>query len=199
MPHNKLESANTIMRLGVKNSARTALVVCGAVIGLLVVACTTPTTTTTGAKNDTFFSILSGFEVRTANTTSADVGTCGQLAGTPANPTFERLDCSNFKANYRIMQVANTPNECVQDVDRRYYRNFQGREYTACLDYNWDEQTCISMITPIPQKVACADKSADKREKATKILTSATDTSGCPSGGYTHTVRRFTVCTETQE
>lgn len=142
-------------------------------------------------------SILSQFDVKTGN--SDGVGSCAHLGGKPSRPDFSPVDCSDKTANYRIVQTAKTPNDCVSDADRRYYLNIEGHEKTSCLDYNWDETSCISMTAPIPQKVTCDDKTAASREKPVKILTSTTDAHGCPSGGFAHPVRRFTVCTESQK
>ncbi|ORB50643.1 hypothetical protein BST43_22125 [Mycobacteroides saopaulense] len=129
----------------------------------------------------------------------APIGGCVHMAGAPSNPSFRTVGCETPEANYRVIQRVNMPNECVPDADRRYYRNTQGNAFTACLDYAWNESTCISMAKPIPQKVLCTDTSALNRERPLEIRTNVTDVASCPSGGFRHPVRRFTVCTQTQK
>lgn len=146
---------------------------------------------------------LKQFDIATGSNVIGDdvapIGGCVHMGGSPSQPSFETVSCDAAEANYRVVQRVNLPNECVPDVDRRYYRNTQGEEFTACLDYAWHDASCISMIKPIPQKVSCNDTSAPDRERPVQVVTNVINVASCPSGGFSHPVRRFTVCTEAQK
>lgn len=129
----------------------------------------------------------------------APVGACIHLSGNPSRPNFNLLQCDDSNANYRITARVLEPNQCPADADQRYYQNQQGSHWTACLDYAWNPSACISISGPIPQKADCSNTSLAKREKAIKLLDGVTDAAQCPSGGFAHPVRRFTVCTESQK
>lgn len=60
------------------------------------------------------------------------------------------------------------------------------------------QDSCISLGQPVA-KVDCTDTNAPKRIKPLKIILDTTTLEGCPSGGYKHPQRKFTVCTETQK
>ncbi|CPZ27834.1 Putative liporotein LppU [Mycobacteroides abscessus] len=46
---------------------------------------------------------------------------------------------------------------------------------------------------------ACDDASAPNRLKPTKVILNSVSVEGCPTGGFAHPLRRFTICTEMQK
>ncbi len=130
--------------------------------------------------------------------TEAPVGGCVNLGGELVNSSLTIVDCGSDRNTYRIVQRVNVPKECG-DTDRSFYHNSEATgQYTACLDLAWDKSSCISVGQPVT-KVACADTNSPKRIKPLKLILDTTSLDGCPSGGYKHAQRRFTVCTETQQ
>lgn len=130
--------------------------------------------------------------------TEAPVGGCVNLGGELVNSSLTIVDCGSDRNTYRIVQRVNVPKECG-DTDRSFYHNSEATgQYTACLDLAWDKSSCISVGQPVT-KVACADTNSPKRIKPLKLILDTTSLDGCPSGGYKHPQRRFTVCTETQQ
>ncbi|WP_419538942.1 LppU/SCO3897 family protein [Mycobacteroides abscessus] len=128
----------------------------------------------------------------------APVGGCVNLSGPAVNAVLTLVDCGSPQHTYRIVQRVNVPQECG-DIDRSYYHNSQATgQYTACLDLAWDASACISLAQPVA-KVSCTDPNAPRKIKPTKIVLDSTTLDSCPDGGYPHPVRKFTVCTETQD
>lgn len=128
----------------------------------------------------------------------APVGSCVNLSGPQGSPTLTEVECGSAENNYRVIQRVSMPNECVADSDRRYYQNAVADEWAVCLDLAWTNDSCLSVQRDSVLRVACNDTSKPRREKPLKVLLDSTTSDNCPSGGFAHPVRRFTVCTETQ-
>lgn len=130
----------------------------------------------------------------------APVGSCVSLSGVGRNSNFKLVDCGSRDVNYRIVQRVNWPTECVKDADRVYYHNDkQGNEWVACMDLAWNPAYCLSIARQAAKQVQCSDTSADNRQRPIKLVTNSTTVNDCPTEGFAHPVRRFTVCTETQQ
>ncbi|MGV0586818.1 hypothetical protein ABQE45_24055 [Mycobacteroides chelonae] len=126
------------------------------------------------------------------------MGGCVNLSGEPVNASLAVVDCGSDRHTYRVVQRVNIPQECG-DTDRSFYHNSKTTgQYTACLDLAWDKSSCINLGQPVA-KVACTDTNASQRIRPMKVILNTTSLGGCPSGGYKHPQRRFTVCTETQQ
>ncbi|WP_419538489.1 LppU/SCO3897 family protein [Mycobacteroides franklinii] len=183
----------------------------GAVVGLCVLAVTgcggppQPSSTKTSAahQESTDFANIPGQFPTPGSLTAngqaeAPVGGCVNLGGELVNASLTVVDCGSDRNTYRIVQRVNVPKECG-DTDRSFYHNSEATgQYTACLDLAWVKDSCISLGQPV-SKVACTDTNAPKRIKPLKIILDTTSLDGCPSGGYKHPQRRFTVCTEAQQ
>jgi hypothetical protein len=130
----------------------------------------------------------------------AAVGSCATLKGRLVDATLLTVDCGSREAVYRVIQRVNVPAECVQDADRKFYRNTKsGGQWTACLDLKWDESLCVNIDDSDVSKVECGDPNSSNKFKPTKIILNTTNIDGCSDGGYQHPIRRFTICTETQK
>lgn len=129
----------------------------------------------------------------------APVGSCVSIEGAPAAPALTVVDCGSPKNGFKVVQRVATPNECVADVDQRFYLNPDGGQFTACLDYAWSNTDCLSIGKYTATRVACAPSTDDDRERPVMVIAGSTSISGCTHGGFAHAVRRFTVCTETQK
>lgn len=130
---------------------------------------------------------------------AAPIGGCVSLSGPRARAVLSRVDCQDSRANYRVIQRVTKPQECVGDADRQYYQNDKDGEWTACLDLAWNLRNCISFVSKdLVSQVDCADSKALNRERPTQLLLNSATADGCTYGGFAHPVRRFTVCTETQ-
>ncbi|TDZ43076.1 hypothetical protein CCUG63695_03054 [Mycobacteroides franklinii] len=126
--------------------------------------------------------------------------TCVSLYGSQAEAKVERAGCGSTDNNFIVVQQVQKPAECVGDVDQKYYSNTaRGGEWALCLDYYWVQSSCLSMNGFDVKRVLCNDASRSKKEKPVRLIKDSTSISNCPSGGYEHPVRRFTVCTETQQ
>ncbi|OCB52165.1 hypothetical protein A5722_28230 [Mycobacterium vulneris] len=97
-----------------------------------------------------------------------------------------------------VVQRVATPEQCVRDVDQKFYMNLEEGQFTACLDYAWRADDCLSIAKLTASRVACDDKSIENREKPIRVILNSVSASDCPSGGFPHPERRFTICTETQ-
>lgn len=128
----------------------------------------------------------------------APVGACVSLAGAPPEPVLSVVDCGSPNNGFKVVQRVSTPAECMPDVDQRFYMNPEGGQFTACLDYAWSNKDCLSISKYTAVRVACDATGAGDREKPVNVITDATSIAGCPTGGFAHPVRRFTVCTQTQ-
>lgn len=130
---------------------------------------------------------------------SAPVGGCVNVGGTQVRATISVVDCGSSRNTYRVIQRVNVPNECIGDSDRRLYQNSKADgQWTACLDLAWDSASCISISAEVVAKVDCDDKSTSRKFKPIKVIYDSTTLDSCTSGGYTHPIRRFTICTQPQ-
>lgn len=129
----------------------------------------------------------------------APIGACVYLKGKPGSVTLNKVDCDSQDANYRVIQRVGFPDQCVNDADRRFYLGSPQGEWTACMDYAWTSEGCISVAPDKVVQAECDDKNLPNRERPITILFNTIDTSRCLFGGFAHPVRRFTVCTETQK
>lgn len=130
---------------------------------------------------------------------AAPIGGCVSLRGPRARALLSPVDCQDPRANYRVIQRVAKPHECVGDADRQYYQNDKDGEWTACLDLAWNSRNCISFESKdLVSQVDCADSKALNRERPTQLLLNSATAAGCTYGGFAHPIRRFTVCTETQ-
>lgn len=127
----------------------------------------------------------------------APVGACVDMLGPRSNPSLSVGSCD--KAAYRVIQRVETPRQCPADVDDKFYLNPPSGQWTACLDYAWNRDDCLSITRGASAtRVACDDRSRTGREQPTRLINNSVAASDCPSGGFAHPVRRFTVCTKTQ-
>lgn len=127
----------------------------------------------------------------------APVGACVSLQGAPPEPSLSVVDCGSPNNGFKVVQRVATPAECTSDVDQRFYMNPEGGQFTACLDYAWSSQDCLSISKYSATRVACDAAGVGDREKPVDVIAGATSIGGCPTGGFAHGVRRFTVCTQT--
>uniref|UniRef100_UPI001F1F626F hypothetical protein n=1 Tax=Mycobacteroides abscessus TaxID=36809 RepID=UPI001F1F626F len=96
-------------------------------------------------------------------------------------------------------QPTRHPNHRPTAADRSTPSIMKSREWTACMDYAWTSEGCISVAPDKVVRAECDDKNLPNRERPITILFNTIDTSRCLFGGFAHPVRRFTVCTETQK
>ncbi|WP_131821662.1 LppU/SCO3897 family protein [Mycobacteroides chelonae] len=133
--------------------------------------------------------------------TGEGVGGCVNLSGkSPDNPFAQILPCGSREANYRIVQVATTPDQCVSDADQRYYSRTGKVEFTYCLDYNWSRMDCVKMAngqTWFATKVSCDDIQSYPIEKPFSVILDTTSLKQCANGGWAHAQRKFTICSTT--
>ncbi|SHS48618.1 Uncharacterised protein [Mycobacteroides abscessus subsp. abscessus] len=134
-----------------------------------------------------------------AGAEEAPIGACVKVTGKPWEAGMRAADCGGPDATHRIIQRVTTPDECVSDIDRRFYQNTAAGEWTACLDIYWAFTDCLSVTDDGTHRVSCADQSAPTRVRATKVVLDTSTADMCPEGGYDHPERKFTICTETQK
>ncbi|SKT85252.1 Uncharacterised protein [Mycobacteroides abscessus subsp. massiliense] len=127
------------------------------------------------------------------------VGTCVKVYGSRSHTEISAAECGSLESNYRIIQRASDPRQCVSDADRLYYHNGKDGEWAACLDYAWTPESCISITASSVERTDCDDPKAPDKVKPIRVIVGVTDVSSCRSGGYAHPVRRFTVCTQMQK
>lgn len=161
-----------------------------------------PAATSTNAPPETNFADIPGQFPKPSTTTQAGVdeapiGTCVKVTGKPWEAGMHRADCGGPEATHRIIQRVSTPDECVSDIDRRFYQNTAAGEWTACLDIYWPAQDCLSITDAGTRRISCDDQSAPTRVRATKLVLNTGTSDMCPESGYEHPERRFTICTET--
>lgn len=127
-----------------------------------------------------------------------EVGDCISATGTLADAVAIPAPCGTSASNYRVIGKAPTNAQCVSDADTTYYEELAigGEQGALCLDVDWIIGDCMDVSGDAAQRVPC-DAGTAPREKATAIIADAVDADSCPSGGYAHPERRFTVCTET--
>jgi hypothetical protein len=127
------------------------------------------------------------------------LGVCIALRGDPEAVKSTVLPCDDSSATFKVVDVAEMPNACPQDVDNKYfYQTPDGRDYwTACLDFNWRAGECID-TSGMAATVACKD--AVNRERVYRPLSIHIGTSdksvcnGAPSN--IHPARKYVVCLE---
>ncbi|MHA7661346.1 LppU/SCO3897 family protein [Mycolicibacterium sp. HS_4_1] len=127
----------------------------------------------------------------------APVGACVSLQGAPPEPSLSVVDCGSANNGFKVVQRVSTPAECTPDVDQRFYMNPEGGQFTACLDYAWSSKDCLTISKYSATRVACDATGVGDREKPVNVIADSTSIAGCPTGGFAHAVRRFTVCTQT--
>lgn len=150
----------------------------------------------------TSFSSISGQFPQDTRTINPDfpAGTCVNLHGSRINTQIDKAGCGSPENNFIVVQQVEKPTECVGDVDQKYYTNTAARgEWTVCMDYYWVQGSCLSMNGFEIKRVKCGDSSKPAREKPVRLAQNSTSIADCPSGGFDHPVRRFTICTETQQ
>ncbi len=128
---------------------------------------------------------------------SAPVGACVSLTGPKSSPALSVVDCGSPSNGYRVIQRVSGPDECVKDADQRFYLNPAEGQWTASLDYAWSNKDCLSISDITAVHTPC-DGAAPGRERPIQVVLDAISTANCPTGGFAHPVRRFTICTHTQ-
>lgn len=132
-------------------------------------------------------------------TTFGKVGDCVSLSGADKDhPNLASAQCGDQASNYRIIAVKSRKDQCPTDSDQRFRQWDTEGQQTICLDYDWAAGSCMSIGGEAwhAVRVPCT---TGKAEKPVKVNLDTTSVDGCPSGGFAHPVRRFTVCTETQK
>ena len=124
----------------------------------------------------------------------APVGACVSFEGPSTNTTLKVVDCGSPNNGYTVIQRVSTPDQCPADVAQKFYMNPDEGQFTACLDYAWSSADCLSIGKVSAVRAKCDDVTRPNREKPVNVILN-TD---CPTGGFPHAVRKFTVCTETQ-
>jgi len=128
----------------------------------------------------------------------APVGACVSFDGPSTNATLRIVDCGSPTNGYKVVQRVATPNECPSDVAQKFYMNPEEGQFTACLDYAWSSKDCLSIGKVTAVRAACDDANAPAKEKPLNVVLNSVTEKDCPTGGFAHPVRRFTVCTQTQ-
>lgn len=128
-------------------------------------------------------------------------GTCVHLHTTATHMQLSKAKCGASDNNYFVIQQVRQHTDCVSDTEQRYWDNnsADGGEWTACLDYYWARGNCLSIGKYEATRVRCDDRSHPNREKPLSVILNTTTNAGCPTGGFPHAVRKFTICTETQK
>ncbi|WP_433993876.1 LppU/SCO3897 family protein [Mycolicibacterium porcinum] len=75
----------------------------------------------------------------------APVGACVSLTGRSTSASLKLVDCSSPSNGYMVVQRVATPEQCVRDVDQKFYMNLEEGQFTACLDYAWRADDCLSI------------------------------------------------------
>lgn len=176
--------------------------------GFLAVSCgqsahSTAPEPSSAASQQTFDEIPGQFPAQTSGIPGASiapVGACVSLDGPSTAAKLKVVDCGSPSNGYKVIQRVSTPAECPTDVDHKFYMYSDEGEFTACLDYAWSANDCLSIGEVTAVRADCDGASKSKREKPVKVILNTTTNAGCgPTGGFLHPVRRFTVCTQTQE
>ncbi|RIR82149.1 hypothetical protein D2E65_09305 [Mycobacteroides abscessus] len=102
--------------------------------------------------------------------------------------------CGSADSNYRIIKITQRPAGCPTDSDQKFNRWTKEAELTLCLDYDWSPSSCLSIggATWYATRVPCDRPRSEQPQSV--VLDSAT-VADCPTGGYAHPERRFTICT----
>ncbi|BDD84464.1 hypothetical protein TPB0596_42270 [Tsukamurella pulmonis] len=129
----------------------------------------------------------------------APVGACVSFSGSASKANLTIVECGSSDNGYKVVQRVTTPEQCPGDVAQRFYMNPPEGQFTACLDYAWSLSDCLSIGKVSATRANCSDSTKPNREKPTKVILNTASNADCPAGGFTHPVRKFTVCTETQK
>ncbi|WP_231396077.1 hypothetical protein [Mycobacterium sp. URHD0025] len=129
----------------------------------------------------------------------APVGACVSFEGPSSNATLTVVDCGSPNNGYTVIQRVSTPDQCPADVAQKFYMNPDEGQFTACLDYAWSSTDCLSIGKVSAVRAKCDDTTKPNREKPLNVILNTTTNNGCPTGGFPHAVRKFTICTETQD
>lgn len=134
---------------------------------------------------------------RGSGTTIAGPGDCVTLSASGGNngPQAMKSACNDSNAVYRVIAVADQPEECPKDTDQRYFSASDAGAAALCLDYNWTSGKCLKIEDHAVSSVPCGTTGAQRPKT---VITGVTTTDMCPNGGYAHTARRYTVCTDLQ-
>lgn len=141
-----------------------------------------------------------------ASTADLKAGDCLTLGGTAERPQATGAECGSTASNFKVVAVLTGEDadreQCPTDVDSAYsmHSAFGKSGSTACLDVDWVIGGCMNVDPERhsdPVRVACSDRTARYRQRATQILKDVANPDQCASGlGYAYDERRFTVCVE---
>lgn len=148
--------------------------------------------------SDDFTKIRGEFRDSSQRSPWGGVGDCVNIAGPVHNAAIvQRIACSDKSAAYRIFQLADHAGDCAEDADRSYVpANADEGNLVLCLDYNWVGGLCVFPGNSSGRWHAVRDDCQPGGEKPLQVQYDVVNAQGCPTGGYPHQVRRFTVCTE---
>ncbi|WP_074292710.1 LppU/SCO3897 family protein [Mycobacteroides abscessus] len=128
----------------------------------------------------------------------APIGSCVSLEGPREKPSLKVVDCGSPANGYKVIQRVSMPDQCVKDAEQRFYLDTPDGGFAACLDYAWSTKDCLSIGKVSVVRAACNDNTAPRREKPISIVYDTQTAGVCPTGGFAHPIRRFTICTEPQ-
>ena len=126
-------------------------------------------------------------------------GSCVSIDQGGGPSGFKIRGCDSGHAEYRVIQIATQPDECVIDADRRYF-SAANTHFTLCMDYNWNAKNCIQ-IGPAAsvRAVACSPQHGRTVYRVDGVIEGGTDLGACPGLlGFTHNYRKFTICVKKQ-
>jgi hypothetical protein len=129
------------------------------------------------------------------------VGDCLNLGGPADRPDAVKAACGSPESNFKVVSTVEHTDQCPADVDSYYStRTFGDSGRTVCMDVDWVIGGCMSVDPDHgrhPFRVACTDRSASNRQKATQILRNVANPDLCTTGvGYPYDQRQFTVCVD---
>ncbi|MFE3195441.1 hypothetical protein ACFXHA_41015 [Nocardia sp. NPDC059240] len=124
-------------------------------------------------------------------------GDCANISGTGTARTLEIVSCESGTAAYRVVQLADTPEHCIDDADNRYFHASAETRWTACLDINWNTINCDTLADDQVTAVDCKPSPGRAVVKPDSYITGGTELGLCPhKTGIPHSTRQFVVCTE---
>lgn len=134
-------------------------------------------------------------QVDSTRDSPAPVGACVNVGGSQAHSTLTVVPCNAPTSAFRIIQHADTPDQCG-DTDLHYYQNGPAGQWSACLDYNWNANACISIGSWKVTSTTCDDRAVAPLYRPWSVVTNTIDTQQCGYGqkGFIHPARRFTIC-----
>lgn len=148
------------------------------------------------SKSDNFSNIRGEFRGTSQRSPLGTVGDCVSITGPSRNEAIvQQVNCGDKSAAYRIFQLAEQPGDCAVDSDQRYApRRTDEGSLILCLDYNWAHGLCIFPGNSHGLWHAVRDDCRSGGEQPIEVRYDTANAQGCPTGGYPHQVRRFTVC-----